>query len=275
MKYTYLIAAALFTLGIATTSCKKNDVEDFETTFELSGDQAISDNLTEDARSVLDEAAVSVNLMGSRDIAQTTNILSCATVTVTPGAFPKTITIDFGTAGCTSPNGVYRKGKINVVLSDSIRRTGSTAVMTFDNYYVNLFKIEGTATWTNTSSAGTFSWTRKVENGKVTAPDGRYWLHSGLRSVVQTSGSSTPLNLLDDVYSITGNHTVTNAAGKTRTANVLEALQKKTICENIDKGKIKIEGSSHYAVIDFGDGSCDRVATISIDGRTPRTILLR
>lgn len=275
MKYTYLIAAALLTLGIATTSCKKNDVEDFETTFELSGDQAISDNLTEDARSVLDEAAVSVNLMGSRDIAQTTNILSCATVTVTPGAFPKTITIDFGTAGCTSPNGVYRKGKINVVLSDSIRRTGSTAVMTFDNYYVNLFKIEGTATWTNTSSAGTFSWTRKVENGKVTAPDGRYWLHSGLRSVVQTSGSSTPLNLLDDVYSITGNHTVTNAAGKTRTANVLEALQKKTICENIDKGKIKIEGSAHYAVIDFGDGSCDRVATISIDGRAPRTILLR
>lgn len=278
MKYTYLIAAALLTLGIATTtSCKKSDTEDYETTFELSGNQAISDNLTEDARSVLDEAAISVNLMGARpqDVAQTTNILSCAAVTVTPGAFPKTITIDFGTAGCTSPNGVYRKGKINVVVSDSIRRTGSTAVMTFDNYYVNLYKVEGTITWTNTTSNGTFSWTRKVENGKVTSPDGRFWTHNGIKNVVQTAGSATPLNLLDDVYSITGNHTVTNSSGASRTATVLEALQKKTICENIDKGKIKIEGAAHYAVIDFGDGTCDRVATISIDGRTPRTILLR
>lgn len=278
MKYTFLIAAALITIGMATTtSCKKSDIDDFETTFELSGNQAISDNLTEDARSVLDEAAVSVNLMGSRptEVAQTTNILSCATVTVTPGAFPKTITIDFGTTGCTSPNGVFRKGKINVVISDSIRRTGSTAVMTFDSYYVNLYKIEGSITWTNTTTPGSFSWTRKVENGKVTSPDGRYWLHNGLKSVVQTSGSSTPLNLLDDVYSITGNHTVTNAAGASRTATVLEALQKKTICENIDKGKMKIEGGSHTAVIDFGDGTCDRVATISIDGRAPRTILLR
>lgn len=147
--------------------------------------------------------------------------------------------------------------------------------MTFDNYFVNGFKKEGTITWTNTSSGATKSWSRKVENGKITAPDGRYWLHSGLKNVVQTAGASTPLNLLDDVFSITGNHTVTNAAGNSRTATITEALQKKTVCENIDKGKVKIEGASHYAIIDFGDGTCDRVATISIDGRAPRTILLR
>ena len=47
------------------------------------------------------------------------------------------------------------------------------------------------------------------------------------------------------------------------------------ICDNIDRGKIKIQGPNHFAVLDFGDGTCDRIATITIDGNTPRTILLR
>ena len=249
--------------------------DELATTFELSGDQAISDNLNSDAEYVLNEAAVENDFSGSRttNVTQTMNVLSCATVTVTAG-FPKTISIDFGT-GCTSANGVTRSGKINVTLSDSLRKPGSVAVMTFDNYYVSGFKKEGTITWTNTSQGGTKSWERKCENGKVTAPDGHYWLHSGIQNVVQTEGSSTPFNLLDDVFSITGSHTVTNAAGKTRTSEITEALEKKVICENIDMGKIKIQGPNHFAVIDFGDGTCDRIATISIDGNTPITILLR
>ena len=96
-----------------------------------------------------------------------------------------------------------------------------------------------------------------------------------MQEVVQTQGSSTPHNLLDDVFSITGSHTVTNAAGKSRVSTITEALEKKVSCENIDMGKIKIEGPNHFAVLDFGDGSCDKIATISIDGNIPRTILLR
>jgi hypothetical protein len=55
----------------------------------------------------------------------------------------------------------------------------------------------------------------------------------------------------------------------------LEALQKKTACANIDKGKLRVDGPNHYAIIDFGDGTCDNLATISIDGRPARTIILR
>jgi hypothetical protein len=276
---TLSTAAAVLLLS----SCKKNNsdrIDEYEATFELSGDQAIADNLTEDANDVFNEAAMDKNLMGARPVSPntpngTTGILSCATVTVTPATgFPKTMIIDFGT-GCTSPNGITRKGKITVQLSDSVRKYNSTAVMTFQDYYVNGFKKEGTITWTNTSLPGTKSWQRKVENGKITSPAGNYWLHNGIKNVTQTAGVATPNILLDDVFSVTGNHTVTNAAGKTRTGNILEALQKKTICENIDKGKVKIEGPSHYAIINFGDGTCDKLATISIDGRPERTILLR
>ena len=41
------------------------------------------------------------------------------------------------------------------------------------------FKKEGTITWTNTSQGGVKSWNRTCADGKITAPGGRYWLHSG------------------------------------------------------------------------------------------------
>jgi hypothetical protein len=162
-----------------------------------------------------------------------------------------------------------------VVLSDSVRKSGSTAVITFANYYINNFKKEGTITWTNTSTASTKGWQRKVTDGKITAPDGRYWLHNGIRDVVQIAGALTPNTLLDDVFLITGNHTITNSNGKTRNCYITEALQKQTVCDNIGAGKLKVEGASHTALINFGEGSCDKLATISIDGSDPRTIQLR
>ena len=148
--------------------------------------------------------------------------------------------------------------------------------MTFDNYIVGIHKKEGTITWTNTSTVAQRSWRRVCVNGKITNTlTNNFWLHSGTQDIVQTAGNNTPNILLDDVFSITGNRTVTKSNGVTRVGTGLTALQKKTICENIDKGTYKIEGPSHIAVIDFGDGTCDNQATVSIDGNPPRNFTLR
>jgi hypothetical protein len=259
-------------------SCEKGETEpdpELDTTFKLSEDQAISESINDDATVVFFEASVSNGLYRVNGTVETTNTLSCANVTVTPqNTFPKTIVIDFGN-GCVSADGLARKGKINITLSDYLHNPGTTAVMTFDNYYAAGFKVEGTITWTNTSTPNGFSWTRQITNGKVIEPlGGYYWLHTGTKYVTQTAGGATPLNLLDDVYSITGDHTVTNPAGKTRTVTIQEALEKKTTCHNVTKGKMKIQGPNHFAILDFGDGTCDNIATITIDGNPPRTILL-
>jgi len=259
-------------------SCQKQEAEpdpELETTFKLSEDQAISESINDDATVVFFEASMNSGLYRPTGTVETTNTLSCATVTVTPqSTFPKTIVIDFGT-GCVSADGIARKGKINITLSDYLHNPGSTATMTFDNYYAAGFKVEGTITWTNTSTPSGISWSRQITNGRVIEPlGGYYWLHEGIKNVIQTAGASTPLNLLDDVYSVTGNHTVTNPAGKTRTVTITEALEKKTTCHNVTKGKMKIQGENDFAILDFGDGTCDNIATITIDGNPPRTILL-
>lgn len=267
-------------ITLSYSSCKKDEVKtvdnDDDVTFELSSQQAISDNLEEDAQDVLIQTSVENNFSGNTKVTfnGAEDISGCATVTVSPlEGFPKNITIDFGD-GCTSVNGVERKGIIHLVVSDFLIKSGSTSVMTFENYSVNGFKKEGTITWTNKSSATIKTWERKSEAVKITAPSGKSWQHSGVRIITQTEGSST-VNILDDVFSITGNSTISNSAGKTRTCTIETPLVKKVVCANISKGSIKVEGGTHSALIDFGNGDCDKMATISIDGKDAVTFLLR
>ena len=260
-------------------ACQKEENEpdpEFETTFKLTENQAVSESISDDATVVFFDASISSGFYRVSGNAGTSDILSCATVTVNPqNSFPKTIVVDFGTNGCVSADGVSRKGKINITLSDYVHNPGAVAVMTFENYYTAGLKVEGTITWTNTSTANGISWTRQITNGRVIEPlSGYYWTHEGTKNVVQTAGAGTPTNILDDVYSVTGNHTVTNPAGKTRTVTITEALEKKVTCHNVSKGKMKIQAQTHFAILDYGDGTCDNVATITIDGVAPITILL-
>ena len=280
MKLKFLLPACAVLTIVALASCKKDKTEDdseLTATYESGNLQSIAEFTNDDANEVLNEAAVSNNFMGTNFIsggAVTTGTMSCATVTVTPAlGFPKTVVIDFG-AGCTSANGVTRSGKINLNITDSLRKSGSVATMTFDNYYVAGYKKEGTITWTNTSTPTTKSWHRVCQNGKITAPNGNYWNHSGTQDIVMTGGSNTPLDLTDDVFSITGNHTVTNAAGFSRTWTITSALEKKTSCHYVDMGTYTVAGVLHSAVLDFGSGACDNIATVSIDGGAAHTITL-
>jgi hypothetical protein len=260
---------------LAFSSCKKVDLSEIETTFDLSGKQAISENLTEDANNILNEVAETAGLTGAREPLITNSTTTCAAVSISGGAFPKTITLDFGTTGCSSGNSpVIRRGIITIVLSDSLRRPGSTATMTLNNYYVNNYKKEGTITWTNTSTPGTRSWRRVVANGRITAPNGNIWQHISDKSIAQTEGLSTPRNLIDDAYTITGTASTTNPAGNSRTSTIIIPLHKRVICDHIDKGSIQIQAPNHSALLDFGNGTCDNIATISIHNNNPRNITL-
>lgn len=271
LLFTSVFAAAV----ILMSSCKKNNTnnstngDELTVTTQASQDVAISDNISEDANNSFLGAADANSLMGARPEG-VESPQSCASISVTPGAFPKTITITFN--GSTCLDGIVRSGSINIVLSDSVRKSGSTATLTFNNYFVGGYHREGSIVWTNTSSAGTLSWTR-VDSGKVTAQGGRYWYVTGTKNVTQTGGAGTP-TILDDVFSITGNRTYTNSNGVTRTITVLSALEKKTACGNIDMGQLKIAGPNHYVTIDYGNGTCDALATYSVDGGATHQFIL-
>ncbi len=272
---------SLCTLALASalilTSCKKEDTaQDQGNTAELAKGQAQAESFTEDDNAIFFEATAEKNLQGNSFVAGVDSgyFTSCANITVTPASgFPRTIVLDFGT-GCTVQN-ITRSGKVNIVISDSIRKPNSTSTITFTNYFVNGYKREGTITYKNVSTPGVRSWERKVVDGKITAPNnGGFFIHNSTHVVTQTAGANTPIVYFDDVFSISGSGSVTNAAGNTATSIITSPIIKRAICPWIVQGTKQITLPNHTAIIDFGGGNCDNTATVAIDGGAPITIVL-
>ncbi len=130
----------------------------------------------------------------------------CFTVTITPltpGVFPKTIVLDFGN-GCVGPGGRVRKGKIITVYTGPMVAPGSKATTSFENYYVDSNKIEGVHVIQNNSTSNNKIFTVRVENGKITKPNGNYTAWNKNKTWTQIEGNGTPNFPQDDVFSITG-----------------------------------------------------------------------
>lgn len=202
----------------------------------------------------------------------------CFTVTVTPrekGIFPKTVTIDFG-AGC-EVRGHLRKGKIIIVYSGRMHKPGSMAVTKFENFSIDKFKIEGEHTIKNiTAPGGNFRvFTTQIVDGKITnLENGNWCLWNVFHTIKQVEGNGTPFFPRDDVYSITGVRKVECSGGRSRTSEITEPLIRKTACKWIVKGVVKITLNATVGTFDFGDGSCDNQATLTVDGAS-RAITLR
>ena len=209
-----------------------------------------------------------------------TGNLSCAIYTLSDtvqGEYPKTLTLDFGT-GCTSADGVVRTGKLIYLFSGPLLFPGTTASVTFTNYTVNGYGLQGTYSITNTSSDSTgISISTQVINGIITYPDATNYHYSHNRTYTMIAGSSTVFDISDDVYSITGNSSFSNSEGSSIVWTIASAspLIKAINCRYISKGVVNFTyNQSVNGSIDFGDGTCDNAATITI-GSLQQPITLR
>lgn len=209
---------------------------------------------------------------------------SCAVVTrnpdygttITPGT-TVTKTINFGD-GCTLANGNILKGKIIISFIYQPDATSHTITYTFENFYHNNFKFDGTKTITVT--LGTSNANPNIHpiftinlDVTITLPDGRIIKVTGTKSREIIEGQNTP-ELADNVYQITGNWQTTFPSGATRTATITSPLIVKLNCPSIVKGIITFTRNGETSTLDFGDGTCDNTATFTING-VSFTIILR
>ncbi len=256
----------VFCLG----SCKKNTAVDSsdDTIFDAASKHGTTEVLVQNDNDVLNSLDNSF-LEGKTIVANIDyGLPGCAIKTVS-GTFPhRVVTIDFGNV-CTDSFNIQRKGIVHIQIDGYARRVGDSAIMTFDNYYVNGYHRQGKITWNCISrNSDSVVWTRRVDTGKITSPNGNYWLHSGSKTVVQ-KGVPSPTE-----YVITGAGSVTNSSGNTFVSQIISPLHKIVGCPRIVSGTINYIGTNHNALLDYGTGVCDSTATISIDGGSPRTITL-
>lgn len=202
----------------------------------------------------------------------------CYTVTITPkepGVFPKTVTIDFG-AGCLCRDGKTRKGKIVTVFTGRLRVPGARATTTFDGFFVNNVHVQGVHIIQNNSSSSVRVITRTVKDGKLSKPNGNFIYWNATHTNTQTAGLGTPNFHWDDEFQVTGTaEGRNNREGKTSTWSRIigNPLNKKVNCKWIDKGTVTVTHNKKTAILNYGDGTCDNIATISYNGNT-RTITL-
>ncbi|MBI3509946.1 MAG: hypothetical protein HY064_04730 [Bacteroidetes bacterium] len=191
---------------------------------------------------------------------------SCPTVTVDTnnGAWPRYMTIDYGT-GCTDTvDGKIRKGKIRMTLSDPWDYVGAIATMSLDTFFVGAIQYQGTITLTRT---GVNSWHKVVTNGKCTKGTDWTILFDCDRNITFSSGSTVSTD--PQIITITGSNHGTDRNGKTWTSTITSPIVRDLSCSWITKGTFELtpDGKSTRTV-DFGNGTCDNKGTISIDGNT-------
>lgn len=296
INLTRLLLVFGLTGGLMLAGCKKDDSitsattetpEEISATQQASADEALSEeqfddvfNITASMNSGLagEDLGVGANVSGLDELGSTTptNPTRCFTVTVVPnipGVFPKTVTIDFGN-GCVGRDGKTRKGKIVSIYTNRMLIPGAKVSTTFVDYYVDSFKVEGTHITENTSTSNMQGWKIQVINGKITNINNSRWREwNSLKNVLQIEGNGSPHFPLDDVYKITGNAQGANSGGHTWSSLVVEPLIKKFVCRWIVQGKLRLTRDGRQALLDYGNGTCDNIAIIYING-VPHIITL-
>ncbi|MDP5001296.1 MAG: hypothetical protein NWQ15_05310, partial [Flavobacterium sp.] len=109
-KFNLYIIGTLF---LTLFSCSKEDIVVDRELVNAYAEIEFSSEV--DFNSGIEAASDNSSFASRNNINSNTSLASCATVTVdnaTPGVFPKTFTIDFG-SGCVS-NGILRSGSITV-----------------------------------------------------------------------------------------------------------------------------------------------------------------
>jgi hypothetical protein len=277
----------IFIMGTALAlfsffSCNKDNNPIEETSADFVEDDAVTELAYEDVFNTVDNATITMeNLMGTaKGYTQSTLVLadSCPTITITnptTGIFPKTITIDYGT-GCSGFNGSTRSGKIIITVTDRRNVLNSIRTVTFDNYFFNLIKIEGTKELKNLGLNDNQNMviSDNLTGGKLTLPDGKTIERSFEHQREWIAGWGTK-NIWDDECLITGTATGKGINGREYTNTILTALHWKRVCEFLVSGTIKFERSGvDPVVLDYGTGDCDDIATLTTGDQT-KTIKLK
>jgi hypothetical protein len=137
--------------------------------------------------------------------------------------------------------------------------------VTFDEYYFNGIKVEGTKAIENLgpNSNQNIVIAVTLTDGKITLPDGKTIEREVDREREWIAGINTPRYIWDDECLITGTTSGKNINDVLYTTTITVPLHWKRACRFIVEGVVMMEREGVEPVeLDFGDGECDPKATL-------------
>jgi len=261
---------ALSLMFLMINSCRKSELQSTVDEVLLSQQETQTDEVLSDIDVIADEAVIqNANQLKSGTIDNLTYLTSCAVITLDTKSSPQVLTIDFGTA-CTGKDGKVRSGKI-IVSSISFNTYPSIRMKTFDNFNVDGKKVAGTITKTILKDNVNNIRTAAIqEDITITLPNSEGTAHR-LADYTRQYQLNT-LGVQDDNKIVSwGTFEFTRASGVKVTKTVMEAnpLVFSSSCHHIVSGVVSfVTSTNHSWSIDFGDGTCDNKAVLSIGGKS-------
>ncbi len=198
----------------------------------------------------------------------------CYTVTVNhpdTTTFPKEVIIDFG-EGCTvvfNGDTITRSGQIVVTVTNRWFMPDAQHIMTFNNFYFNGARVEGTRTMTNNglNERNRLEIGIELENGKVTFGDAYM-----TRTASHVREWARHINPLNDTIFVTGSANGINVLGETYSRVITEPLVLVRCAEfqyrwAVSAGKVDITNSARgNMTIEHSGNGCSGDVIVEIDG---------
>ena len=185
---------------------------------------------------------------------------------IDPQIWPKTVCVDYGTSNYLCQDGRERRGIINFETTGFYRVEGTVITITFEDYYQNDFKVEGTQIVTNDgcNADDNYVYTVEIIDGKVTAPITNKVIYYEENTNREWAEGDTTLDICDDVYYVTGTQNGVSSDSIAYLLTVQQQLDVRVCCGWIRAGilDVDIEGLSTLTV-NYGDGTCDNDAIVT------------
>ena len=285
MKTSKILVLTL--LSVVTFSCSKNETETTKFSSDETAVNAKIDLMNEDVSSIVegletDTYTNASNFTSENNTPSLSKITTCGTISrdpsfgtpLTPGTVV-TKTIDFGTDGCALANGNTVKGKIVVTFTYQPSATTHTITYTFTEFYHNGIQYNGSDIITREMSVGTQTSpshpivTMNI-NMAATLADGRVLNRVGerVREIMEGYGTA---GLEDNVYQVTGSWTTTYPNSTVLSSSITSPLIIKMSCLDVHKpllvqGVITHTRNGRVSTLNYGEGICDNLAVLTING---------
>ncbi len=281
------ISGLIFILSMALFSCQQqNDLSLTSTETDLALKSAIIAENDVTVESVLEETTYEAeffaesehllrelaHLQGNKDIMRGRHnsryhVGNYPTVSIdtADAGYPITISIEYGDSTVLH-HGRVISGTVSIEISAEKNTDGATRTITLTDCVVDSVAISGTITEVfngDNSTTRIITNTTEVEfilvDGTVLQRSGtqiREWLEG-----LETTGHS------DDIIQITGSDQITSSEGYSWLKTIIDPLIKSGECRHYTQGIVEYSTEEEViAELDYGDGTCDDVAILTVDG---------
>ena len=285
MKTKILLFVTLFSITLFI-GCSTNESVDLPSTSNtiLTEDVIVNSEIDASLDDVTiiaeDQFSVQQSLTSKTSSPVISMLPTCATITTVLANDTFTKTIDFGTVGCALPNGNIVKGKIIISFSKNFLTPSKTISYNLQGFYHNGKLIEGNKTITHEIKSTKLLTelhpvTTHSIDMKITFADGKLYSRTGTRVREMIEGFDTVGNWEDNVFVVWGYNITTFPNGEKYTFTITTPLRIAMSCKMPFpvKGVITIVKNDAEATLDYGNGNCDNLATITINGVVKEIVL--